>query len=45
MLLGCSGVGDKLHGFSETIKNKSAGSRIYRKQREKIAKKHKYQLL
>ena len=28
MLLGCSGVGNKLHGFSKTIRNDSAGSRI-----------------
>jgi hypothetical protein len=26
MLLGCSGVGNKLHGFGKTIRNDSAGS-------------------
>ena len=28
MLLGSSGVGNKLHGFGETIGNDSAGSRL-----------------
>jgi REP element-mobilizing transposase RayT len=28
MLLGCSGVGNKLHGFGKTIRNESARSRI-----------------
>jgi len=35
MLLGSSGVGNKLRGFSETIKNGPVGRRICRKYRGK----------
>jgi hypothetical protein len=35
MLLGSSGAGNKLHGFSKTIRNDSAGSRICSKYRRK----------
>jgi len=47
MLLGSSGVGNKLHGFGKTIRNESAGRGVgYAVSRgEKIAKEHNYQLL